>query len=101
MDVKLITVEDYLQLTKKLDRILEIVDNDQKTLIPKNYSLKEACKELKVSLRTLMEYKARGYISYIQKNRKILIPQAAITEFLNQNYVNSFSNLKNQKLCKK
>lgn len=83
--------ERVSRLLKSLDRMTEglenIVSNHRPTLNGERYLTdSEVSQRLKVSRRTLQEWRNRGKISYIALGGKCLYPESAIQKLLDSNY---------------
>ncbi|MDR8389502.1 helix-turn-helix domain-containing protein [Aliifodinibius sp. S!AR15-10] len=53
-------------------------------------STEEVMEMLKVSRRTVQNYRDEGKISYFQQGRKILYPREGIEEFLRKNMIKAY-----------
>ena len=82
----------FLSLEQMLDGIENIVDNYKPSLNGERYLTdKEVSERLKLSRRTLQEYRTEGKISYYQLGGgKILYRESDIEKMLNDNYSRSF-----------
>jgi excisionase family DNA binding protein len=81
----------FLSLEQMLDGIEHIVDNYKPSLCGERYlSDREVSERLKVSRRTLQDYRTEGKIPYYQLGGKILYRESDIEKVLNDNYFPSF-----------
>lgn len=83
------------QFIKTLDRLLNRIENLTQNSKPTFYGEryltdKEVSKRLKVSRRTLQDYRTRGYIAYYQLGGKILYRESDIQKMLDDNYSELF-----------
>jgi len=97
MDLKLITEKDFKLLLEKIDfltRKVEILSNSQNTGYTNNdiLSKNETCKYLKISSRTLQNYRDKGLISFHQEGAKITFQFSDIQQFLKNNKIEAFDN---------
>jgi excisionase family DNA binding protein len=81
----------FFSLEKMLDGIEYVVDNYKPSLNGERYLTdKEVSERLKVSRRTLQDYRTEGKIPYYQLGGKILYRESDIEKMLNDNYFPSF-----------
>jgi len=81
----------FLSLERILDGIENLVENSKPSLIGERYLTdKEVSERLKVSRRTLQDYRTAGKIPYYQLGGKILYRESDIEKMLNDNYFSSF-----------
>ena len=81
----------FLSLERMLDGIENLVDNYKPSLNGERYLTdKEVSERLKVSRRTLQDYRIEGKVSYHQLGGKILYAESDIEKLLNKNYFSSF-----------
>ena len=81
----------FLSLERMLDGIENLVDNYKPSLNGERYLTdKEVSERLKVSRRTLQDYRTEGKVSYHQLGGKILYAESDIEKLLNDNYFPSF-----------
>jgi len=81
----------FLSLERMLDGIENLVDNSKPTLNGKCYLTdKEVSERLKVSRRTLQDYRTEGKIPYYLLGGKVLYAESDIEKMLNDNYFRSF-----------
>jgi excisionase family DNA binding protein len=82
----------FLSLERMLDGIEYVVDNYKPSLSGERFlSDREVSERLKVSRRTLQEYRTEGKIPYYQLGGgKILYRESDIEKMLNDNYFASF-----------
>ncbi|MFZ4402078.1 MAG: helix-turn-helix domain-containing protein [Bacteroidales bacterium] len=100
-EVVIIPKEEYQELTGKVDRIIEMLDSKMKQeIITKWLDIPETCKALRVSIRTLASYRAKGMLSYSQIENKIYFSTSDIEAFLTKHYVPSFTSKTNTKWSK-
>lgn len=91
MEVITKTNEKVASFFKTLDRILgnieHLVNNCKPTLNGEHYFTdKEVSKKLKLSRRTLHDYRNQGKISFIQLGGKMLYRESDIEKLLAENY---------------
>jgi excisionase family DNA binding protein len=78
-------------MSKMLDGIEHIVDNYKPSLGGERYlSDREISERLKVSRRTLQDYRTEGKMPYYLLGGKILYRESDIEKVLNENYFPSF-----------
>ena len=82
----------FLSLEQMLDGIENMVNNCKPSLRGERFLTdKEVSEKLKVSRRTLQEYRTEGKIAYYQLGGgKILYRESDIEKMLNDNYFTSF-----------
>jgi excisionase family DNA binding protein len=81
----------FFSLERILDGIESLVENCKPSLNGERYLTdKEVSDRLKVSRRTLQDYRTEGKISYYQLGGKILYRESDIEKMLNDNYFSSF-----------
>ncbi len=91
MNVNLITVEEYIQLSKKLESLEKKVDSLNGGIGSKSlYTIMEACTLLQVSKRTLQKYRDEGMLSFSQIGNKIFFRHTDIENFLSKYRVESY-----------
>jgi Helix-turn-helix domain len=86
MDMKIITVEDFLILLKKLEGIEEIVREKIKPH-EKFFTNEDVCKLFSISKRTLQSWRDRSLISYHKVNGIIFYSLEDINTFLKRNQI--------------
>jgi hypothetical protein len=86
MDAKIITVEDYLYLIKKLDSIEKVVWDKIKPQ-KQFFTSEELCKLLSISKRTLQSWRDGSLISYKKVNGIIFYSVEDINGLLQRNQV--------------
>jgi MerR family transcriptional regulator, repressor of the yfmOP operon len=86
MEINIITREELFELTKKVDFLIQVITDKEKTA-SRFYNNSELAKLLKVSPRTLQNYRDTGAIEFVQIGRKIFYPQSAIQNFLDNNKI--------------
>ena len=92
MNVNLITVEEYIQLSKKLESLEKKVDSLNGGIGSKSlYTILEACALLQVSKRTLQKYRDEGMIPFTQVRSKIYFRDTDIEEFLAKHKVEPYT----------
>ena len=86
-------IEILLQINERLDRIEEQIIKINETLshqkIDTVLTVKEACKYLKISNRTLQSYRDRGNIDFIQIGHKIMFRSEDLDQFLKSFHIKS------------
>jgi excisionase family DNA binding protein len=81
----------FLSLERMLDGIENLVENSKPALNGERYLTdKEVSERLKISRRTLQDYRTEGKITYYQLGGKILYKESDIEKMLNDNYFPSF-----------
>jgi excisionase family DNA binding protein len=81
----------FLSLERMLDGIENLVNNCKPTLSGERYLTdKEVSERLKVSRRTLQDYRNEGKIPYYLLGGKVLYRESDIEKMLNDNYFHSF-----------
>jgi len=81
----------FLSLERMLDGIENLVENCKPSLSGERYLTdKEVSERLKVSRRTLQDYRTESKISYCQLGGKILYRESDIEKMLNDNYFPTF-----------
>jgi excisionase family DNA binding protein len=82
----------FLSLEQMLDGIENMIDNNKPSLNGERFLTdKEISERLKISRRTLQEYRTEGKIPYYQLGGgKILYRESDIEKMLNDNYFSSF-----------
>jgi excisionase family DNA binding protein len=81
----------FLSLERMLDSVESMVENSKPSLNGERYLTdKEVSERLKVSRRTLQDYRTAGKIPYYQLGGKILYQENDIEKMLNDNYFSSF-----------
>ena len=97
MDDNMMTRESagVLHFLRTLDRLLgrveRVLKSNRPTLNGERYLTdREVSERLKISRRTLQDYRTMGYISYYQLGGKILYRESDIQKMLDENYRRSF-----------
>jgi excisionase family DNA binding protein len=81
----------FFSLERILDGIESLVENCKPSLNGERYLTdREVSERLKVSRRTLQDYRTEGRIPYYQLGGKILYRESDIEKLLNDNYFSSF-----------
>jgi excisionase family DNA binding protein len=81
----------FLSLERMLDGIENLIDDYKPSLNGERYLTdKEVSERLKVSRRTLQDYRTEGKITYYQLGGQILYKESDIERMLNDNYFPSF-----------
>ena len=76
------------RLSGRIERLLK---NSKPTFYGERYLTdREVSERLKISRRTLQDYRTMGYISYYQLGGKILYRESDIQKMLDENYRKSF-----------
>ena len=86
MDYKLITVAEYMNLLKRLDKIDETINYKIKPA-KKIYCESDLTQLLSTSKRTLVNWRKNGLIKYSKVQGKIFYTWEHIEEFLKSNEV--------------
>jgi excisionase family DNA binding protein len=77
----------FLSLDRMLDKVENVVTNHRPTLQGERFLTDaEVSERLKVSRRTLQEYRTNGKVPYIQLGGKILYQESDIQKLLDENY---------------
>ena len=83
--------EAVASLNQNLISINEIINKHQPTINnDRYYTDKELSNLLKVSRRTLQDYRSTGIISYILLSGKVLYKESDVFKLLNDNYCKSY-----------
>ena len=87
--------EQITELFETLDQILSDLEKSFDHSKPplnneKYFTDKDVSERLKISRRTLQEYRNQGVISYIQLGGKILYRESDLQKLLEQNYYPAF-----------
>ena len=97
MDDNMMTRESagVLHFLRTLDRLLgrveRVLKSNRPTLNGERYLTdREVSERLKISRRTLQDYRTMGYVSYYQLGGKILYRESDIQKMLDENYRRSF-----------
>jgi len=81
----------FLSLERMLDGIENLVENNKPSLNGEHFLTdKEVSERLKISRRTLQDYRTDGKITYYQLGGKILYKESDIEKMLNDNYFPAF-----------
>ena len=81
----------FLSLERMLDGIENLVENSKPTLNGEHYLTdKEVSERLKISRRTLQDYRTDGKITYYQLGGKILYKESDIEKTLNDSRFPAF-----------
>lgn len=91
MELKFISNQAYYQLMERLDKIEEYLKSDlkQKPLDEIWLDIQEVCTLLKVSPRTLQNYRDNRELSYSRISGKIYFKASDIQKHLEKNYIKS------------
>ena len=91
MELKFVSEDAYIQLIKKLDDIKkDLQTKDVKSPLKDIWlDIQEVCAILKISKRTLQQYRDTNKLSYSQISGKIYFKAADIQNHLEKNYVKS------------
>lgn len=89
MEINVVTKNEFDELSKKVDYLINISTGKQKDsqLIFTNDDL---CKALKVSKRTLQNYRDEGKIEFSQAGRKVYYTVSNIEDFMKKNQIKNF-----------
>ena len=93
MEVMTIESKAFQQLLEQLNQIKAGIESRQKKASPDDPWLdnNEVCKWLKVSKRTLQNYRDNGELSFSQVGAKILYRTSDVEDFLKRHYNKAFS----------
>lgn len=83
-----ITTEKYLALLSSIERIELVLQKNSNSSSEEILSIEEACQYLKVSSRTLQNYRDKNLISFFQLGKKILFRKSDILTFLQNHIIN-------------
>lgn len=86
MIVNIITGEEAEQILQKLDLIITRLEVQFKANNSLLYSNDELASKLKVSKKTLQNWRDQGVIEFSQIQRKIFYSEEQVTKFLKQNH---------------
>ena len=91
MEIKFISEDAYIQLIKKLDDIKkDLQTKDVKSALKDIWlDIQEVCAILKVSKRTLQNYRDNNVLPYSQISGKIYFKAGDIQKHLENNYIKS------------
>ncbi len=91
MELKFVSQEAYTQLVKKLDEIKEdLQTKDVKSPLKDIWlDIQEVCAILKISKRTLQQYRDTNTLSYSKISGKVYFKAADIQNHLENNYIKS------------
>ena len=99
MKVNIIPNEELKELINKVkaieDKLDQIIAKDP--LNDKWLTIPEVCELLKISPRTLQNYRDNGLISFSQIGSKIYFKARDIQEYLEKHYIKGFKTDKNDK----
>ena len=89
MEKLVLTEVDYKELHSKLDKITSQLNElgKQNSLSEKWLDNQDVCIILKISTRTLQNYRDKGILSFSQINNKIYYKSSDIEKHLENNYV--------------
>jgi len=91
MELKVLSNEEYDMLISKLDQVLEIlVEKSKKAKGPLTdvwLDTSEVARILKISTRTLQNYRDMRVIPFSQIGHKIYFKASDIEKYLNMNYI--------------
>lgn len=81
----------FHSLERMLDKIEDVVTNQRPTLNGERFLTdKEVSERLKISRRSLQDYRTNGQIPYIQLGGKILYRESDIQKMLEEGYRDKF-----------
>jgi excisionase family DNA binding protein len=84
MTLELVTKEEFEELNCKIDMLIDYLKIKQGSDNDKLLNTKEAQEYLKVSAKTLQNYRDSGILSFSQIGRKIFFTKADLDDFLKQ-----------------
>lgn len=91
MELKVLSNEEYDKLISKLDQVLEIlIEKSKKVKGPLTdvwLDTSEVARILKISTRTLQNYRDMRVIPFSQIGHKIYFKASDIEKYLNMNYI--------------
>jgi len=89
MEKLVLTEVDYKELHSKLDKITSQLNElgKQNSLSEKWLDNQDVCIILKISTRTLQNYRDKGILSFSQINNKLYYKSSDIEKHLENNYV--------------
>ena len=87
-----INSDDFNQLLNKLDELNTKLDSSLNVQPQQKewLDIQETCKILKVSIKTLSNYRTNGILPFSQIGAKIYFKASDIQEHLNKHYVKAF-----------
>lgn len=89
MILNIISKDEFNELLLKVESIQTALNNmQQQEKVEGLFNNKEACQKLKISPRTLQNYRDRGLIEFSQVGRKIFYMQKAVNNFIHLNKIN-------------
>jgi len=86
----LLTENEYQDLIKRLDQIDKKISAKQISVDTIIYDNADLVKLLKISVRTLISWRAEGKIDFSQVNSKIFYTKKNLDDFLQKHYKPSF-----------
>lgn len=92
--IRVPTEEDLKLLISEIATIKQILSKERNSTL-QLFSNEEAAKLLKVTTRTLQEYRDSGKLSFVQEGRKIWYRVSDIEEFLSAHHHKCFYKSKN------
>jgi excisionase family DNA binding protein len=91
METLINPIEILLRINERLDKIEEQLEKMNETITNKRVNrimtVKETCKYLNVSSRTLQKYRDEGYIDFIQIGQKVQFRSEDLEKFLEQFHI--------------
>lgn len=88
----------YQNLINSINEINEKLSSlSSKDLNNQLFDIPQTCEYLRVSRKTLFNYRVQGLINFIQLNKSILFRYSDLQIFLNNYQVKAFNNKKNNK----
>ena len=93
MDAKIISNDEFKQLLNKIDKLESKIDklSKQNPLDETWLDIQDVCLLLKVSKRSLQNYRDKGILSYSQHGSKIYYKASDIQKHLEDNYKPAFN----------
>lgn len=89
MNIELVKSEDLARLDERIASLEQKIDAlREKTTHKELYTVGEVCQLLKVSKRTLQNYRDHGVIQFTQLGKKILFTKADIEDLVERYRVN-------------
>jgi len=96
MNVEFITKQDILSIEQKLNSVVNMVQAQKYQGLVKVFTSKELAEKLKVSTKTLNNWRETRLIEYSKVNNTILYTEKAVIEFLATHTIKRRNNIVNR-----
>lgn len=96
MNVEFITKQDLQSIEQKLNSVVNMVQAQKYQGLVKVYTTKELSEKLKVSTKTLNNWREGRLIEYSKVNNTILYTEKAVVEFLAAHTIKRRNNIVNR-----